>query len=142
LAQFAQDVRDIREKKLEIAGKQWYEIQHDRRGYGSNIEDYALKFPTRKSEQLRNQVAYNSEVSVLSGIAKYVGFPAAPSMAPATSAELDYDLKRMGVGLLHSQSCTLILTFSADCTRKATANTGSTTPRAGCASCRNLCFEF
>ena len=31
LVQYQQDVRDIREKKLEQLGKQWYEIQHDRR---------------------------------------------------------------------------------------------------------------
>jgi len=97
LSQFYQDVRDIREKKLELLGKQWYEIQHDRRGYGSNVEDYILKFPTKRSDQLKNQYAYNAEVSVLSGIAKYRGFPAAPPMAPATASELEDDFKKMGV---------------------------------------------
>ncbi len=101
LTQFQQEVRAIREKKLELLGKQWYEIQHDRRSYAGSVPDYTLKFPTRKSQQIANQVAYSTEVSILSGIAKYVGFPAAPPMAPATAAELDDDLERMGVSTLY-----------------------------------------
>lgn len=97
LVQYQQDVRDTREKKLEQLGKQWYEIQHDRRSYAGSVPDYALKFPTRRSQQVMNQVAYSNEVSILSGIAKYVGFPAAPPMAQATPSEMDEDLEKMGV---------------------------------------------
>ncbi|KAH8674744.1 Sds3-like-domain-containing protein [Tricladium varicosporioides] len=96
LSQFQQEVRDIREKKLEQLGKQWYEIQHDRRSYAGSVPDYTLKFPTRRSQQVQNQVAYSNEVSILSGIAKYVGFPAAPPMSAATSTELEDDLEKMG----------------------------------------------
>lgn len=97
LSQFQQEVRDLREKMLEQLGKQWYEIQHDRRSYAGSVPDYSLKFPTRRSQQVMNQVAYSNEVSILSGVARYVGFPAAPEMAPATSAELEEDLEKMGV---------------------------------------------
>src|ERR1700712_2756388 len=97
LVQFQQEVRDIRERNLEQLGKQWYEIQHDRRSYAGSVPDYALKFPTRRSQQIQNQVAYSHEVSILSGIAKYVGFPAAPPMAAVTEAELAEDLAKMGV---------------------------------------------
>ncbi|TVY48134.1 Transcriptional regulatory protein [Lachnellula occidentalis] len=96
LTQYKQEVRDGREKKLEQLGKHWYEIQHDRRSYAGSVPDYTLKFPTNKQQQIRNQVAYSNEVSVLSGVAKYVGFPAAPAMAAATAAELDDDLEKMG----------------------------------------------
>ena len=99
LVQYQQDVRDIREKKLEQLGKQWYEIQHDRRSYAGSVPDYALKFTTRRSQQVMNQVAYSNEVSILSGVAKYVGFPAAPPMASTTAAELEEDLEKMGVSL-------------------------------------------
>jgi hypothetical protein len=99
LVQYQQDVRAIRENKLEQLGTQWYEIQHDRRSYAGSVPDYTLKFPTRRSQQIVNQVAYSNEVSILSGIAKYVGFPAAPPMAPATDAELEEDLQKMGVSL-------------------------------------------
>lgn len=96
LTQYQQDVRIIRENKLHQLGEQWYKIQHDRRSYAGSVPDYALKFPTRRSQQIQNQVAYSSEVSILSGIAKYVGFPAAPKMAAATAAELEDDFERMG----------------------------------------------
>ncbi|KFZ15751.1 hypothetical protein V501_02579 [Pseudogymnoascus sp. VKM F-4519 (FW-2642)] len=96
LSQFYQEVREIREQKLELLGKQWYEIQHDRRAHGSSVDDYALRYNTKKEDQVRDQYAYNLEVSVLSGIAKYRGFPAAPAMAPATSTELEDDFKKMG----------------------------------------------
>ena len=99
LVQYQQDVRDIREKKLEQLGKQWYEIQHDRRSYAGNVPDYALKFPTRRSQQILNQVAYSNEVSILSGVAKYVGFPAAPPMASTSIAELEEDMEKMGVSI-------------------------------------------
>jgi hypothetical protein len=99
LVQYQQEVRDIRERKLELLGKQWYEIQHDRRSYAGSVPDYTIKFPTRRSQQMQNQVAYSTEVSILSGVAKYVGFPAAPPMATATEAELADDLAKMGVSL-------------------------------------------
>lgn len=105
LSQFQQEVRDLREKKLEQLGKQWYEIQHDRRSYAGSVPDYTLKFPTDRAQQVMNQVAYSNEVSVLSGVAKYVGFPAAPPMAAATDAELEEDLQKMGVGLRLSLAC-------------------------------------
>jgi hypothetical protein len=97
LSQFHQEVRDIREKKLEQLGKEWYEIQHDRRSYAGSVPDYALKFPTKRSQQVSNQIAYSNEVSILSGIAKYVGFPAAPRMSSTSAAELEEDLEKMGV---------------------------------------------
>lgn len=101
LVQYHQDVRDVREKKLEQLGKQWYEIQHDRRSYAGSVPDYSLKFPTRRSQQVLQQIAYNNEVSILSGVAKYVGFPAAPPMVSASQSELEEDLEKMGVsGLL------------------------------------------
>lgn len=97
LTQYQQEVRKIREDQLKELGKNWYEIQHDRRSYAGSVPDYALKFPTRKSQQIQNQVAYSNEVSILSGVAKYVGFPAAPAMSSATAAELEEDFEKMGV---------------------------------------------
>lgn len=105
LSQFYQEVREIREQKLELLGKQWYEIQHDRRAHGSSVDDYALRYNTKKEDQVRDQYAYNLEVSVLSGIAKYRGFPAAPAMAPATSTELEDDFKKMGVSCHRVDRC-------------------------------------
>ena len=101
LGQYYQEARDIREKKIELLGKQWYEVQHDRRAYAGSGTEYTLKFPTRRSTQILHQAAYNKEVSILSGVAKYVGFPAAPSMGAATTSEREADLKEiLGVSLI------------------------------------------
>jgi hypothetical protein len=127
LAQFYQDVREIRERKLEALGKQWYEIQHDRRGYGSNVEDYAIRFPARKSQQVMHQLAYNTEVSILSGVAKFVGFPAAPPMAAATAAESDLDFEKISVSYHVSLFVRLVLNYP-EITCKTTKSKGSTRP--------------
>lgn len=100
LVQYRQEAREIREAKMEQLGKQWYEIQHDRRNYSTGVPEYTLNYPTRRSQQVQNQVAYSNEVSILSGIAKHVGFPAAPSMTQATPSELEEDFEKMGVSAL------------------------------------------
>lgn len=97
LSQYQQEVRESREQHLEQVGKQWYEIQHDRRSYAGGVPDYTIKFPTKRTQQLHNQIAYSTEVSVLAGVSKYVGFPAAPPMRPASLQEVEEDFAKMGV---------------------------------------------
>ncbi len=98
-SQYFQTVRAVRDRKLEEVGEQWYQIQRDRRGWegGANVSDFTYKFPTRRSQQITQQTAYNLEVSILSGMAKYVGFPAAPCINGARPAEVDEDFQNMGV---------------------------------------------
>lgn len=101
MSQFFQAVRESREKVLEAFGQDWYAIQYDRRRQANNIPDYGLRFPTSKAESLRNAVAYNREVSVLSGFAKHVGFPAAPDLHGASDDQLDHDLEVIQVSDPH-----------------------------------------
>lgn len=94
---YFQRVRDCREKHSSAVSEQFYKIQHDRfktegLGFGQTIP-----FPTRQSQQIAQQTAYNQEVSILSGVAKYVGFPAAPTLSGARPAEFEDDLEKMGV---------------------------------------------
>ncbi|KAI9722591.1 MAG: hypothetical protein M1812_001522 [Candelaria pacifica] len=96
-SQYFQDVREIREKTLEKVGEQWYQIQRDRRGWDGSVPDLMYKFPTRRSVQITQQTAYNMEVSILSGVAKHVGFPAAPSIEGARTTEIEEDLKSIGI---------------------------------------------
>jgi hypothetical protein len=119
LAQFHQEVRDLREKKIASLGEQWYDIQHDRRGYGSHVEDYTIKYPTRRADQVRFHNSHAKEVSLLSGIAKYVGFPAAPDLAPADQKQLDQDFEKMGVSLVHPKAMRTTLTIVTEITAKA-----------------------
>jgi hypothetical protein len=94
---YFQRARDIREQHLENVAEHFYRNQHDRFKAENNTPHYALPFPTRRSQQISQQHAYNKEVSVLSGTAKYVGFPAAPTLQPARPHEIEEDFEKMGV---------------------------------------------
>ncbi|KAL8952076.1 MAG: hypothetical protein Q9222_001987 [Ikaeria aurantiellina] len=95
--QYMQSVRDIREKNLEQVNKEWYQIHKERRSREDDVPEYMYQFPTRRSQQIIHQTAYNKEVSLLAGIAKYRGFPAAPEICGAKPSEIDADLEKMGI---------------------------------------------
>ncbi|KAJ9207451.1 hypothetical protein DTO021D3_7530 [Paecilomyces variotii] len=94
---FFQRVRDVRERHSSAVSKQFYAIQHDRFKTEDISPHHYIPFPTRRSQQIAQQTAYNQEVSVLSGVAKYVGFPAAPSLAAARPSEIEEDFEKMGI---------------------------------------------
>ncbi|KAL4927888.1 uncharacterized protein BDV17DRAFT_282337 [Aspergillus undulatus] len=96
---YFQRARDIREKHSSAISKQFYSIQHDRFKTDDESPQHYVPFPTRRSQQIAHQTAYNQEVSVLSGVAKYVGFPAAPTLSSARPTELDEDLGKMGISI-------------------------------------------
>lgn len=94
---YFQRARDIRERHSSTISKQFYSIQHDRFKTDEVSPQHYIPFPTRRSQQIAQQTAYNQEVSVMAGVAKYVGFPAAPSLPAARPVELEDDLEKMGV---------------------------------------------
>lgn len=96
-SQYFQAVRDIREKSLAECNHRIHELQKGRRQFGQDEVEYAMRLPEKRSERVRQQAAYNLEVSVLSGIAKYVGFPAAPDIKSARPSEIDEDFRAMKV---------------------------------------------
>lgn len=101
-SQYFQHVRQMREDVLDELGRDWYNIQQERRRSNQEQDEaYTLKFQDQKSIQIRQQAKYNQEVSVLSGVAKYVGFPAAPEIDGTRSEDLDDDLRAMRVVLSH-----------------------------------------
>ncbi|KAH1398539.1 hypothetical protein KXV51_000547 [Aspergillus fumigatus] len=95
---YFQRIRDIREKHSSAVSKHFYAIQHDRFKSEELSAQHYIPFPTRRSQQIAHQTAYNQEVSIMAGVAKYVGFPAAPSLAPARPSELEEDMEKMGPG--------------------------------------------
>ncbi|KAH8433657.1 uncharacterized protein LDX57_011291 [Aspergillus melleus] len=96
---YFQRARDIRERHSSSISKQFYSIQHDRFKTDEVSPQHYIPFPTRRSQQIAQQTAYNQEVSVMAGVAKYVGFPAAPSLPAARPTELDDDLEKMGISI-------------------------------------------
>ncbi|KAH9873888.1 hypothetical protein IAQ61_004515 [Plenodomus lingam] len=96
-SQYFQTVRHRREEILEECNQRVFELQRGRRQLGCDETEYMIKLPEKRSDQIRQQTAYNLEVSILSGVAKYVGFPAAPDISPARPAEIDQDMRAMKI---------------------------------------------
>ena len=96
-SQYVQTVREVRDSHLDRLNKEYYQIQRERRSCEGDVPDYMYKFTTKRSQQITQQTAYNMEVSILSGVAKHVGFPAAPRISQARPKEIDYDLRNMEV---------------------------------------------
>lgn len=94
--QFYQGIREMREKMLSELNREWHDTQNARR-HAHSAPDYALLFPTTPAQRVRNAVAYNTEVSILSGVAKYVGFPSAPLMHGASATEVEEGLDAIKV---------------------------------------------
>lgn len=94
---YYQRVREIREQCLDSISEHQYKVQHDRFQTGEASPDFGIPFPGRFSKQVSQQSAYNTEVSVLSGFAKYVGFPAAPSLKSTRQNETEDDFEKMGL---------------------------------------------
>jgi len=100
-SQYFQTARELRENMLYALGEDWYGIQKERRQQHQEGEErYLYKLPSKKSAQIRQQAKYNQEVSVLSGIAKYVGFPAAPNISGVEGSGLEDDFKAMRVSTI------------------------------------------
>ncbi|KAF1999360.1 hypothetical protein P154DRAFT_229938 [Amniculicola lignicola CBS 123094] len=96
-SQYFQTVREIREEILAECNQRIYELQKGRRQLGVEEIEYAIKLPEKRSERIRQQAAYNLEVSILAGVAKYVGFPAAPDIKPAHPVDIEDDLRAMKI---------------------------------------------
>ena len=98
-SQYMQSVREIRDVALDRLNREFYQLQRERRSCEGDVPEYMYNFTTKRSQQITQQMSYNSEVSVLSGVAKYVGFPAAPDISKARPNEIEDDLRAMGVSL-------------------------------------------
>jgi hypothetical protein len=102
MTQYHQAIRASREKVLEDLGREWYEIQHERRRFANNIPDFGIRFPASRKETVRQAVAYNREVAILAGVAKYEGFPAAPDIRGASEGEVEGDFEAIAVSFFLS----------------------------------------
>jgi hypothetical protein len=96
-SQYFQRVRECRDAHLEKVSQHHGQVQQDRFQAADAGPDFSIPFPTRRSKQIAQQTAYNHEVSILSGFAKYVGFPASPEVQSARRDEMEADFERMGI---------------------------------------------
>ncbi|KAI1328385.1 hypothetical protein F5Y16DRAFT_160219 [Xylariaceae sp. FL0255] len=101
-SQYFQSVRESRERILAELGQHWHAIQQERRKHANIVPDFGIMFPKSQTQRLRNALAYNKEVSILAGVAKYEGMPAAPDMQGATSQELEDDFDNINRNRQHA----------------------------------------
>ena len=90
-SQYMQTVGELRDASLAQVNAEIYQTQRERRSCEADMPDYMYAFTTKRSQQITQQTAYNEEVSLLSGVAKYVGFPAAPDVIKARANEWEED---------------------------------------------------
>ena len=96
-SQYIQRMRELRDQTLERTSAEWYQIQRERRNFDANDEVPVNHFTGERVQWVARQSSYNTEVSILSGIGKYVGFPAAPEIQGARTTEIEDDFRKMGV---------------------------------------------
>ena len=96
-SQYFQAVRSVREKSIDECYETLYAIQRDRRRWGADESNYTHMFQSKRVKQIAYQSSYNLEVSILSGVAKHVGFPAAPSLEAVQGDDIESDFKNMKV---------------------------------------------
>lgn len=96
LSQYCQTARDIRDTSFSQANQEWYQIRRGRGTIEETAESFALS-SVKRSDLVANQNSYNTEVSILAGFAKYVGFPAAPEVTGTSQTEMEQDMRNMGV---------------------------------------------
>jgi hypothetical protein len=94
-SQYFQEVREIRSRWFEKCYTDLFALQKDRRQRGAHDVHPNYLYNPKRPEQIQQQVAYNLEVSVLAGVAKHVGFPAAPDLLLLQQDEIDADLRAM-----------------------------------------------
>ena len=95
-SEYAQTARDVRDTALGQANQEWYQIQRGRRTIEDTADNINLS-SIKRSDLVGQQNSYNTEVSILSGTAKYVGFPAAPEINGTSQVEMEEDMRNMGV---------------------------------------------
>ncbi|KAF2459949.1 Sds3-like-domain-containing protein [Lineolata rhizophorae] len=128
LAQYRQTARELRENAIDLCGQFWHELQVGRRKWGADEKDFVYKYNPDRPGLIRQQAAYNKEVSILSGIAKHVGFPAAPEIKGLEESELEEDLRAMEISCASSKPPTFG-NFEHH-TRETTAAARTTDPNA------------
>ena len=94
-SQYFQTVRDIKEDMLDKLGAELFRIQKERRQAHSDEPEYNYLYEPSRTQQVVRQTKINQEVSLLSGIKKFHGFPAAPKLKGLRSIEIDEDLRAM-----------------------------------------------
>ena len=100
-SQYYQTVRDLREQMLDTIGAEIFRLQKERRQTPGEEPEYNYLYEPNRPQQIIRQTKVNQEVSLLGGIKKYHGFPAAPRLNGLRGNEIEDDMRAMRVSITH-----------------------------------------
>lgn len=96
-SQFSQERQKLRANLLSKTSAEWFQIHREKRILDMAVPEYGFVVPDRKSVQIKHRREFDAEVAILTGLKKYVGFPAAPPISTSTQKETDADFAEMGI---------------------------------------------
>ncbi|KAH3678416.1 hypothetical protein WICMUC_001433 [Wickerhamomyces mucosus] len=95
--QFIKSVSDFRTKYVKRITEDWYKINKERRTMDIVVPEYSYKRPEYTEDAVEQRAQLNQEISILTGLNQYYGFPKAPRLSSVEESELDEDLKAMNI---------------------------------------------
>lgn len=95
--QFLKDQAESRADLLRNTTEDWYQVNRERREMDSIVPNESYRPPKDRVTAIHERQLLNNEISLLSGLNKYFGFPLAPSIQPATTSEIENDLMELGI---------------------------------------------
>ncbi|KAK9368928.1 Sds3-like-domain-containing protein [Lipomyces kononenkoae] len=82
----------LRASMIQETTETWYKANRERRALDTVVPFYGYRVPEKRSVIYRQRQAQYNEIALLTGIAKYIGFPAAPEIKSATADEVAEDI--------------------------------------------------
>lgn len=95
--QFMKEIADSRAALLLRTTEEWYRVNRERRAMDTLVPEYTYRAADSPTAQLHEFASVNHEIALLTGISKYIGFPAAPEIKPLSEDELQDDLYALGL---------------------------------------------
>ncbi|KAK9387796.1 Sds3-like-domain-containing protein [Lipomyces mesembrius] len=86
---------NLRAAMIQETTETWYKVNRERRAMDTVVPFYGYKIPEKRSVIYRQRQAQYNEIALLTGIAKYIGFPAAPEIKSATADEVAEDMEAL-----------------------------------------------
>lgn len=93
--QFCKNVANLRAKMMSETTETWYRINRERRAMDAMVPFYGYRLSDKRAALVRQRQAQYQEVAILTGLSKYVGFPAAPDIKSASADEIAEDLEAL-----------------------------------------------
>lgn len=88
---------DFKSSYLKEITEEWYKINKERRIMDSLVPEYSYRIPEYVEDLVDQRAQVNEEISILTGLKKYYGFPRAPELKSIEGEELNDDLKAMNI---------------------------------------------